>query len=164
MRIFVTVFLVIFYVFPIAVFSEHQQKLLRSDFTTWPRAHVSEFGCFLEKEFGHKDKKFNCSQKKYINKGDPCKNTEEYYEGPEISQALSTKVDPKIESIHLSWEHGDLQNVSITLKRKYSEKELRESFKLPHGASIQECSKINTCIVLNGFDHMGAGDVDCGEQ
>ncbi|MBK7963339.1 MAG: hypothetical protein IPK04_20405 [Bdellovibrionales bacterium] len=112
----------IYYLLPAVAFSEHQQPLQRNDFTTWPRAHVKEFGCFLEKEFGYKDKKFNCSLKQYTNKGDPCKNTAEYNEGPEFPKALAGKVNAKIESIDLAWEHGDLQNVSITLKENIQRK------------------------------------------
>lgn len=164
MRTLVIVAAAFFYFLPSEAYSEDQKPLLKNDFTTWPQAQVKEFGCFLEKEFGHKDKKFNCSLRRYTNKGDPCKNSAEYYEGPEFPNALAGKVNARIESIGLAWEHGELQNISVRLKEKYTEKELRDSFKLPLGASIQECSKTQTCIVLIGFDHMGAGDMDCGEQ
>lgn len=164
MRLVVQLFLAVCYLFPTVALSENQQKLQKNDFTTWPGADIKEFGCFVEKEFGYKDKKFNCSIKQYVNKGDPCKNTVEYYEGLAFPKALSGKVNDKIDSIDLAWEHGHLQSVSIILKGKYTQKTLKESFKLPVEASIQECSKTNTCIILNGFDHMGAGDADCGEQ
>ncbi|MDP3772688.1 MAG: hypothetical protein Q8Q85_00305 [Gemmatimonadales bacterium] len=28
--------------------------------------------------------------------------------------------------------------------------------------SIQRCGNDYSCLLLQGFDHMGAGDVDCG--
>ncbi len=115
--------------------------LQKKDVTTWPRASVREFGCFLEKQFGHKDKKFNCLLKTYVNKGDPCLNTEVYYEGPQFPNALAKKIDPIIDSVDLIWEHGKLQSLALTLDRRYSEKEMRKKFKLPVTAQVEECSK-----------------------
>ncbi len=151
-------------IFPIFAFAEAgSQKLKKDDFTTWPRAGAKDFGCFLEKEFGHKDSKFNCSLKKYENKGDPCKNTKAYYQGPKFPAAKASLVNQKIQSIDLEWEHGDLQNISVTLKGRSLAAEAKRSFKLPEEADIQDCGLKNTCIVIRGFDHQGAGDVDCGE-
>lgn len=161
MRFLMVLSLVFSYLTSAVAFSEKQKVLKKSDFTTWPLADVKEFGCFLEREFGHKDKKFNCSLGQYINKGDPCKNTSEYYEGPKFPKEFAERVNAKVDSIDLSWEHGLLQSVSITFKNKYSEEELRKSFHLPVGASIQDCSKTNTCVILTGFDHVGVGDMDC---
>ncbi len=31
-------------------------------------------------------------------------------------------------------------------------------------ASLQKCSKNASCLSLQGFDHMGSGDMDCGES
>lgn len=138
--------------------------LKKLDVTTWPKATSKEFGCFLEKQFGHKDSKFNCSLKKYVNKGDPCLNTTEYYEGPKFPNEHAKKIDSKIESIDLVWEHGQLQSVGLTLDNKYLEKDLRKQFKLSPQVSISDCSTKNTCITIIGFDHMGAGDVDCGDE
>lgn len=137
------------------------QKLSKTDFTSWPRANAKEFGCFLEKSFGQKDEKFNCELKSYKNSGDPCKNTKEYYEGPTFPREKVGKVNRRIEDIQLSWEHGELQSVSVVMKKKYPAKELKNIFKLPEAASIQDCSLKATCIVLTGFDHMGAGDANC---
>jgi hypothetical protein len=30
-------------------------------------------------------------------------------------------------------------------------------------AKVEACSKATTCLTLTGFDHMGAGDVECPE-
>jgi len=138
-----------------------EAQLKKQDITTWPKASVSDFGCFLEKQFGHKDDKFNCGLKKYVNKGDPCLNTTEYYEGPKFPAKLAEKINAKIESVDLIWEHGLLQSVSLTLNAKYPEKEVRKLFKLAKTAQVDDCSKKNTCVTLTGFDHMGAGDSEC---
>jgi hypothetical protein len=138
--------------------------LKKKDVTTWPKTSVTEFGCFLEKQFGHKDEKFNCSLKKYVNKGDPCLNTVVYYEGPKFPDALAKKVDRQIQSIDLIWEHGKMQSVALTLDNKYPEKVLRKKFKLPATAQIDDCGPKNTCITVTGFDHIGAGDADCGDE
>ena len=138
-----------------------QADLQKTDFTTWNHTNARDFGCFLQKSFGHKDKKFNCALKKYKNKGDPCRRLKEYAEGPAFPNEKAGEVDPRIESIDLGWEHGDLQAVNITLKDKFAEKELRESFELPASASVQDCGQKHSCIVLQNFDHMGASDTDC---
>jgi hypothetical protein len=133
---------------------------------------VTEFGCFLEKVFGTRDPCFNCSLKGYVNRGDPCRNTRAYHEGPAFPRAQASKVHPLVSEIHLAWEHGDLQEVQVTLTRRLSEPEARKAFALPQGGklpayvtliSIQQCSNRATCILVQGFDHIGAGEVDCGE-
>jgi hypothetical protein len=81
-------------------------------------------------------------------------------------------VHPLVSEIHLAWEHGDLQEVQVTLTRRLSEPEARKALALPQGRklpahvtliSIQQCSKKATCILVQGFDHIGAGEVDCGD-
>lgn len=147
---------------------------ITKDVKSWPRATLPEFGCFLEKEFGYKDVRFNCSLKNYKNAGDPCKNTEAYYEGITFPEKYVKKINPAIKSIDLSWEHGELQSVSLSFKSKLATKKIRHLFKLPvneNGVhanimsySIQDCHKSYNCLTLQGFDHMGAGDVDCGDH
>lgn len=139
-------------------------KLSRKDIATWPKASVTEFGCFLEKDFSYKDERFNCSLKNYKNKGDPCLSTTVYYEGPKVPREVAKKINSKIESMDLIWEKGRLQSVALTLDAKYSEKEVRKLFELPAKAQISDCSAKNTCVTLVGFEHMGAGDVDCGDE
>ena len=86
------------------------------DVRTWPRMSVGAFGCYLEKSLGHRDPRFNCALKHYQNKGDPCKNTEAYYEGPDFPVSLALHVHPLATDVKLDWEHGELQSVTITLK------------------------------------------------
>ncbi len=53
-----------------------------------------------------------------------------------------------------------------------NEEEIRKTFNLPESEnkirsnvqsySIQDCHKDYNCLNLIGFDHMGAGDVECG--
>jgi hypothetical protein len=64
--------------------------------------------------------------------------------------------------------------VSLVLKKTVSDAEVRRVFKLPAAEnrpqenvmniSIQQCGKDATCLLLQGFDHMGAGDADCGAE
>ncbi len=145
--------------------------LKRDDILSWPRAGLQEFGCFLEREFKHKHPRFNCSLKNYQNEGDPCKNTEAYYEGVEFPASKVNEVDPSISTISLSWEHGDLQSVSIAFKAKANESQIRTKFHLPvkeqnprqnvMSYSIQDCSLKSNCLFLQGFDHLGEADVEC---
>ncbi len=163
----------------------------------WPRMSSSEFGCYMEQTLGHQDKRFNCSLKNYENQGDPCTNTDAYYEGPILPANLATRVHPLAREIELSWEHGELQQVTVTLEGTLSEAEVRNAFELPLATNHPSpetaqrlpenvmdaqveypLEPINsspgklpgtpspglTSIVLTGFDHMGAGDVDCDAE
>jgi hypothetical protein len=144
-----------------------------ADLLAWPRMRADRFGCYLEKAFGHRDPRFNCALKRYVNKGDPCKNTKAYYDGPKFPDALKAKLHPSVRAVELSWEHGDLREVSITLGGELPEPAARALLKLPpKGAPLPEhvqdvrveaCGKGVTCVSLTGFDHQGAGDVDCGD-
>jgi hypothetical protein len=143
--------------------------LSKHDLLTWPRSGAAAFGCFIEKAFGSKDRRFNCALKRYRNRGDPCKNTKAYHEGPVFPPGKAAEVHPLAREIRLVWEHGDLQEVQVTLGKRLGEDEVRKAFRLPKDRlpaqltriSIQQCSKLATCILLEGFDHMGAGEVDC---
>jgi hypothetical protein len=156
------------------------------DARTWPRMTADAFGCYLEKQLGHRDPRFNCALKHYENKGDPCKNTDAYYEGPAFPPDLATRVHPLATDVQLDWEHGELQNVTITLKGTWNENEVRRVFKLAdtHASNIMSVDVQyptgpvddsvghkpsdpmhgSTAVMLTGFDHMGAGDVDCGGE
>lgn len=141
----------------------------------WPRMDSPAFGCYMEKTFGHRDPRFHCGMKDYENKGDPCKNTDAYYEGPAFLSALASKVQAQIKDIDLSWEHGELQMVAVTLAGEYSDQDVRRAFKLPSPAvdkapadnvmsvDIDHGNRGVTVVSLTGFDHQGAGDVDCGD-
>ncbi|AKM04006.1 hypothetical protein [Burkholderia pyrrocinia] len=167
------------------------------DIRAWPRMSSPAFGCTLEKTFDYRDKRFNCTLKKYRNTGDACKNTKAYYEGPAFPDRLAARVHPLATKVELDWEHGDLQMVTVTLKGTWNEADVRKAFGLPHAAgrklteaelrkqpdnlmdtSIQYPSSPTddslgrrpsdpahgtTAVMLYGFDHMGAGDVGCGE-
>jgi hypothetical protein len=149
----------------------HAASPEKNNVLTWPRTKVDRFGCFLEKQFGYKDKKFNCGLKKYRNAGDPCKKVDAWMEGPTLPDRVAKRVNPLIKSIVLSWEHGELQGVNIEFTQKMTEAKIREILKVPalnqdniSSLSIQECSTEATCLVLQGFDHVGAGDADCGNN
>ncbi len=137
----------------------------------WPRMRADKFGCLLEKELNYKDGKFNCSLKGYKNVGDPCQNVEIYYEGPSFPKEKTKYVHESLQSIDLSWEHGDLQSVSFIFKGKLTESRALKLLRLPKSGfpsnisriSVQDCSKESTCVLVQGFDHMGSGDVDCSE-
>jgi hypothetical protein len=165
----------IFFLFsgPAAAKKPANRLLIKTDLLTWPRASVPEFGCFLERAFGAKDKRFNCALRGYQSRGDPCQETAAYYEGPRFPKDKSRQIHPLVEDIHLSWEHGELQGVQVTLTKRLDVKEVRRLFRLPvdhkrppnvSAISLQACGKRSTCLLLEGLDHLGAGEVDCTEQ
>jgi hypothetical protein len=138
------------------------------DVRAWPRMSVGAFGCYLQKDLGYRDARFNCGLKNYRNTGDPCKNTRAYYEGPKFPVSLVSRVHPLATDVELAWEHGELQSVSITLKGTWNEAEVRRAFKLPRApsenlmdVSVQYPMHGSTAVILIGFEHIGAGDVDC---
>lgn len=145
----------------------------KKDVLSWPRTKADQFGCFLEKELGYKDPRFNCSLKNYVNQGSPCTATTEWTEGPAFPHKKAKTIHPLIEDINLAWEHGDLQGVSLTLRKKLTKKAVRKAFNLPKeesyppsranvsSISIQDCSLKATCLIIQGFDHQGAGETDC---
>jgi len=156
----------------------------RIDVLSWPRMSPADFGCTMEKTLSHRDSRFNCALKGYRNRGDICKTPDTYYEGPAFPDGLATAVHPLATHVELSWEHGNLQAVSITLKGTWSEAQVRQAFKLPRAAAsqltvaeqkahawpgnimdtdVQFPTQGETAVTLIGFDHMGAADVGCGE-
>jgi len=166
------------------------------DVRAWPRMTSPKFGCYVETAFGYRDRRFNCTLKKYRNTGDACKNTKAYYEGPAFPDRLATSVHPLATKVDLDWEHGDLQMVTVTLKGTWNEVDVRNAFGLPRaeGRKLTEAelrtqpdnlmdtsvqypsspldeslakrpsnpARGTTAVMLYGFDHMGAGDGDCG--
>jgi len=146
-------------------------ELSPSDLATWPRMRATDFGCMLEKRFGTRDARFNCaSDFDRMNWGDACRDVDHYYAGPALPPAIAKTLPSPIESIDIAWEQGRMQNVSITFDRKVSEGDveallgLRIDGPMPDNigsADIQDCATGKSCLVLQGFDHQGAGDLDC---
>lgn len=101
------------------------------DLSNWPRMTSTQFGCYMEKTFGHRDPRFNCATKNYKNDGDPCRNTEPYYEGPAFPDRAARKVHPLATRVELDWEHEELREVTVTLKGTWNEAQVRKVFRLP---------------------------------
>jgi len=131
-----------------------------------------EVGCILQTELSYTDSKFNCSYKNYKNNGDPCVKTEEYYEGVVIPNKIAGTIHPLIEDIDLSFEHGNLREITITFKDSVEISTVKKIFSLPKSISHYpiNVTDINykptnpnytRWLSITGFDHVGAGDVDC---
>lgn len=154
--------------------------LLKYPLLTLMRKTPAEIGCMLETEFSFRDPVFNCDNKNYVNNGDPCIKTEEYYEGVKIPPNLIKKISPVIQDINLSFEHGNLQKIAITFDNILSKDEIRQTFNLPldeskfpnnimaisYGENIISADKptdpnYTKWLSITGFEHIGAGDVNC---
>ena len=154
--------------------------LLKYPLLTWARKSPAEFGCMLESHFGYKDSVFNCTRKNYINNGDPCKNTKEYYEGFQMPDKIASHIYPLFKSISLAFEHGDLQDVLIEFNDSLTIDQIKLIFRLPsdrtqfpenimdlrYGENVGAPNKpINPkytrWLEIVGFEHMGSADVDC---
>ena len=142
-------------------------RVALGDPLTWPRATSRQFGCMLEKA-GQRDPTFHCTAPK-PKQGDPCKDVTHYYAGPEFPAALLPRVGHRVRTVTLSWEHGALQNVILQFEPGVDQAAVEAMFQLPAakarhenitGVSIQNCPA-QCSLLLIGFDHMGAGDVEC---
>lgn len=163
--------------------SENNTNSVTTDLLSWPRARPDTFGCFLERQFGYKDPHFNCFLTHYENKGDACKNTDAYYEGPEFPESKVQQVNSNLQFIKLYWEHGALQNIWMCFNKKLSAAEVHkilnisiikdvrvEDSSITYNSPRENVMSVSidnngknptTCLTITGFDHMGAGDVDC---
>jgi hypothetical protein len=138
----------------------------------WFKMNPAEFGCYLQKTFGVRDKKWNCDIKEFKAGGDPCKNTAAYYVGPKFPKKLIKKLSARLSGLQMSWEHGALQNISLDFDSKVAEADARRLFGLPATGApaefsyieMQDCSKDHSCLIIEKFEHMGAGEADCGGE
>jgi hypothetical protein len=147
---------------------------------TWLRKNPAEIGCMIESELHYRDSVFNCDYKNYKNKGDPCNHEKEYYEGVHMPDSVAEKIHPLIMQCLMDFEAGSLQQLSITFKDSLPINRIKELFQLPvqkdslpenvisidFGEDISSKDKpvssgYTRWLVIIGFEHMGAGDVDC---
>jgi hypothetical protein len=147
---------------------------------TWMRKTPVEIGCMFQTEYGWRDSVFNCDYRNYANKGDPCNNEKEYYEGVELPDSIAQKVHPLIAQLLMDFEYGSLQQLVISLKDSMEVNKAKELFALPaskdalpdnvlsvdYGQEMVSPDKpvganYTKAIVIIGFEHQGAGDVDC---
>jgi hypothetical protein len=139
------------------------------DLLSWPRASPADIGCRMEKLLGHRDARFNCDLKNYESSGDPCKNTTAYYEGPKFPRELAVRVHSLATGVNLAFEHGALQSITVWLHGDFSEQQVLQALGLraaaDRGDNIMSIrirpTATGTTLGIDGFDHMGAGDVDC---
>jgi hypothetical protein len=146
---------------------------------TWLRKSPVDISCMLESQLGYQDRRFRCGRK-YVNKGDPCRNTKEYYKGLQIPEKLIPRIHPLFEDMTLFFEHGNLQMIVIEFKDSMTIGQIKSIFALPltqtdfppnviyidYGYDERTPGKTHDAkysreLILTGFEHMGAGDVDC---
>lgn len=143
------------------------------DLVSWPRMNVADFACLLEQRTGHADAQFSCAASKQLSHwGDACHDTDLSYAGPQLPEALVRQLDPRIAAVDLDWEYGRLQSVNVTFDRIMTAEEVADIFPQVNledptsrdnlsNASLQDCAEDASCLYLEGFEHLGGGDVDC---
>jgi hypothetical protein len=117
---------------------------------------------------GHRDPTYHCTAPKPP-PGDPCHDTTAYYAGPAFPDALVPHIGFGVTRVELHWEHGDLRQVDFHFDPSIDEKAIAAAFdvpSIPHRhrnvmSVTLSCGKKQPCLVVQGFDHMGAGDVEC---
>jgi hypothetical protein len=145
-----------------------------SDLSSGGRASFADIGCRMEKLFGRRDASFDCDMKNDVSTGDPCENATAYDEGPTFPKELAVRVHPLATEVHLSFEHGALQGIFVRLGGDFSAHQVRQALGRPafadRGGNIMSIHiqpaaagkpDPKTGLPILGFDHMGAGDVDC---
>lgn len=148
-------------------------KLVPPELATWPRMKATDFGCMLEKRFGIQDKTYGCAADfDRMDWGDACLGaTTNYNVGPALPLSVAKSLPSPISEVDLEWEHGELQDLSVTFDRKVSAREVEAMFGLridgpkPENVmsvDLQDCAQGKSCLTLQGFDHMGAADFECG--
>lgn len=150
--------------------------LTPNDLLSWPRMNAQTYGCVLERKTGYTDKHFNCSKQSYKpDWGSPCNPTESSYTGPQLPEYIVSKLHPSITKVQIDWDFGRIQSVIIQFKKKISNQELEVIFpdlkqQAPFlqsnlmDVSLQQCSKNASCLVLQGFEHIGATEADCADE
>jgi hypothetical protein len=133
----------------------------------------------LEQSFGGQSQRFGCAVKDYVNRGNPCTAPDAYYEGPRLPTDLAGRLSPLLQSIDVKYEAGKVQSVTLFFAARHTESAIRAAFGLPPaGASlpanlvaldIDGCrpdgpTQICNIVLLEGFQHQGAGDGACGED
>jgi len=165
---------------PALAMAQEPRALEPTNVLSWPRAGVDRFGCMLEKDFETRDPRFNCALRNYVNRGNACTGAEAYYEGPAFPADKASKVMAQIERIEIANEAGQVQSVTLILKQRQTQTAIRALLGLPtspraalpaniSSVSIQGCraedaSQVCNVVLLQGFEHQGAGDVECGEE
>lgn len=151
----------------------HAAPFTLADLVDWPRMSVADFACLLEQRTGHADAQFSCAaSRKLSNWGDACHDTDLSYAGPQLPEALARQLNAHIEAVDLDWEFGRLQSVNVTFDRIMTADEVADIFpdvnlddptSRPNlsNASLQDCASDASCLYLEGFEHLGAADVEC---
>ncbi len=132
----------------------------------WLRMASGDFGCEMERQLGHRDPTYNCSNRRHPT-GDPCRDTVPYYAGPKIPAEAARKLHPNITSLKLTWEHGDIQAFQVCFAPNapvdWVAQTIRSTIRFPGDAKDEPFTPAEDgCYDMQRFDHMGAGDVDCG--
>lgn len=131
--------------------------------------NAQELGCSLSRQFYDRGDLPACVDTPYP-QGDPCENIDSWYAGPQLPDGFAEQVHPNVKRVRLSWEHGHIQAVGLLMDDVYNEDAARVLFavdKLPPNVmamSVQRCMTKASCIVITGFDHLGAGEVQCGDD
>jgi hypothetical protein len=146
---------------------EEKAKKTQVDVLTWPRMSVDKFGCMMEKTFGYRHERFNCSMTRYENNENQCSNPDKYYEGFPFPDSLVKKVHPLLSRISLDWEHGELQDIYLQFNSGLTEEQMLNAF----GLSSRENKPDNIMSIevgedylrLTGFDPASSYG-DCNEE
>lgn len=78
------------------------------DLAAWLRMRPSEFGCWMERSFGHRDAAWNCTAPERPPVNDPCDDG--FEDGPAVPPEVARRIHPLLRQVEVAWEHGSLQS------------------------------------------------------
>jgi len=144
------------------------------DILGWSRASSTEIGCRLEKSLGHRDPTFNCALVSYTPATNPCTAGAALYEGPAFPTALAARLHPRASEVEIGFEHGNLRSIFVVLRGAFTPPQVTAALGLPADGKLPEnvmslsvevsdagTATPTTRLLIQGFDHLGPGDVDC---
>ena len=164
---------------PATVAAQEFSGLDPNNVLTWPRAPVDRLGCMLERAFDMRDARFNCALRNYVNRGNACTQLDTYYEGPVFVAGMASKVSPEFDRLQLAHVGGRLQAVTLVLKQRRTSTAIAALLGLPPPGmapptnisriDIQGCraegpGEVCNVVLIEGFDHVGAGEANCGDE
>ncbi len=164
-------------------FAKSQQDTLppeyqpvRMNVLAWPRMGASEMGCLFEKQLKAKNPLFNGQKLPRKTQGDPCHDPTAYYAGPEFPAKKGYWLHPLITQVGIFYEGDRVQSVTLHFKHPMPISTLKRIVQIPQnpeqlpenvmtvdyqqGGQHTRSGYANT-VALFGFEHQGAGDVDC---
>nr|QLH55415.1 leucine-rich repeat protein [Archangium gephyra] len=120
----------------------------------WLGMPVHDFGCLLQKSFGHRDSRFNCSTTASWLKSRSCADPS-FFNGPTFPTGKSSRIHRRVKGVEVNYEGGRVSALTIKLDKRLSDNDVRHIFglsrSLPSNIAryrISSCGWLGQCLTL----------------